>query len=69
MGYYDEQKKARYERIKSITEEKGPLEETELIANLKVDMGLTEEKATEYVEDLKVAGDLEVDDGTVKVSD
>jgi len=62
MGFYDQQKKNRYERIQTIVEENGPIEKDKLVSKIKVDMGLSEENATDYVEDLLEADKLEKND-------
>jgi predicted transcriptional regulator len=62
MGFYDQQKKNRYERIQTIVEENGPIKKDKLVSKIKVDMGLSEENATDYVEDLLEADKLEKND-------
>lgn len=68
MGYYDTQKKERYERIVEKVKPEGEEKDT-LISKIKVDMGLRQEKAEEYISDLFDAGRLEKEDGKVVAVD
>jgi predicted solute-binding protein len=66
MGYYDQQKKNRYKRIKSIIEKEDPIEKHSLVSKVKIDMGLSNEKVEEYLDDLENAGEIEKEENVIK---
>jgi predicted ArsR family transcriptional regulator len=68
MGYYDQQKKNRYERIKSLIEDEGPIEKQKIISKTKIDMGLSNEKVEEYLDDLENAGEIQNEENVIKRS-
>jgi len=59
MGYYDEQKRVRYEKIKKTIKENQPIEEQTLISKIKIDEGLSENTVKDYIRDLENANSIE----------
>lgn len=69
MGRYSQERKQRFDQIKTLVAEEKEYGYDKLKSEIVVEHGLTEEKASEHLETLETADMITIEDGTVKATD
>jgi len=58
-------KKETYQTIQNYLKNEAPVEKDRMLAELEIEMGLSQEKASEYIETLEKAKRIKIEDGEV----
>lgn len=62
MSYYQNQKKQRLQNILNGIEEDEPVKQEKLVAEMEIQLGLSQDKAEDYIHTLKNAEKVQLND-------